>query len=73
MKRILVLLSLLTLLISCTKKEEVQKLKTVKLTKLHTIEGYPEGADSTRTFSLYSKGIKVDDEGINPAVIITLF
>lgn len=62
MKRILILLSLLTLLISCTKKEE-QKLKTVKLTKLYTIEGYPEGADSTRTFSLYSKGVKVDDEG----------
>ncbi|MDA3884493.1 MAG: 6-bladed beta-propeller [Candidatus Delongbacteria bacterium] len=64
MKRIIILLSILTLLISCsTEKNGKQELKTVKLTKLHTIEGYPEGADSTRTFSLWWKGVKVDDEG----------
>ena len=63
MKRIFVLLSLLTLLISCTKKEKVEELKTVKLTKLYTIEGYPDGADSTRAFTLAWNGTEVDKAG----------
>ncbi|NOR45404.1 MAG: 6-bladed beta-propeller [Candidatus Delongbacteria bacterium] len=63
MKNTLILVSIIILLISCSKKEEVQKLKTVKLTKLYTIEGFPEGADSTRTFSFTWNGTKVDTEG----------
>lgn len=58
------LISTLALIIfSCANKESVSELKQVVLTKLYTIEGYPEGADSVRTFLLDYSGTKADDIG----------
>lgn len=58
------LISTLALIIfSCANKESVSELKQVVLTKLYTIEGYPEGADSVRTFLLDYSGTKADDKG----------
>ncbi|MBN2789902.1 MAG: 6-bladed beta-propeller [Candidatus Delongbacteria bacterium] len=59
----LVILSAVLLAVGCTKKETDIPQKTVKLTKLYTIEGYPEGADTTRTFTLTWNATKVDNEG----------
>jgi hypothetical protein len=60
--RYLVILSAILLAVGCA-KEEVKEEKQVKINKLYTIEGFPEGADSTRTFSFTWNGTKIDNAG----------
>ncbi|MBN2858186.1 MAG: 6-bladed beta-propeller [Candidatus Delongbacteria bacterium] len=59
----LVVLSALLLVVSCTNENQTIPQKKVTLTKLYTIEGFPEGADSVETFLLDYSGTKADEKG----------
>ena len=53
---------LMFILISCTDNSSKPELKQVKLTKLYTIDGYPEDADPERCFEA-SYSVKIDKNG----------
>ncbi|NOR45405.1 MAG: 6-bladed beta-propeller [Candidatus Delongbacteria bacterium] len=52
---------MIVLFVSCTKMENIEELKTVKLTKLYTIEGFTEEATRKEMF-VTSYGIKADNK-----------
>jgi hypothetical protein len=55
--------SLLLIIFSCTKDKQDILQKKVTLTKLHTIEGFPEGEESARTFMLDHNETAADEKG----------
>ena len=58
----LVILSVVLFVVSCAKDNQNLPIKKVTLTKLHTIEGFPEGTDSVETFTVgYS--LQIDESG----------
>ena len=60
--RYLVILSAALFVLSCAKDNQDIPQKKVTLTKLYTIEGFPEGADSVETFTVgYS--LQIDKNG----------
>jgi hypothetical protein len=60
-RSIFVAIVIIMIVVSCSKKAAISEQKQLVLTKLYTVEGYPEGADSTRAFSL--DRTRVDEKG----------
>ena len=60
--KIIVLTAILSMLVSCSKKESTPEQKQVVLTKLYSIEGFPDDADSIRCFSA-SHSVNSDEMG----------
>jgi len=60
---IIVLTAILSMLLNCQKKTAIPEQKQVVLSKLYTIEGYPDEADSSRVFSLIYNGTRFDEKG----------